>query len=542
MFGWLLKKITTPFTHKNKPALDPAHPTEHSKGKLGQSSDCSAITEVLRENEEYLKQNLGESFDLVYRHFHIPFKNTDALIVYISGMVDTRVIDQTILAPLMESLDLSEPKHSIKKPGYVSMLVESGVFTAAIKTTSLWSDICDAILEGETVLLVGQCTEALVLNTRGYANRAVSEPSAESEIRAPRDGFVENIQINASLIRRRIKDYGLRFDNLKIGERTKTVVSLVYIQNLVNEALLKEVKKRLGRIKTDSILAGAYLEEFIEDTPYSIFPQVANTERPDRTCAAILEGRIAILVDTTPFALIVPAVFWDFLQTGGDYYERFFLGSFIRWIRFLALFLSISLSPLYVLLTSFHQEMLPTALALKIAAGRSGVPFPAFIEAFLMEIILEIMKEAGLRMPKPLGQTVSIVGTLVIGQAAVTAGLVSPLMVIIIAVAAISSFAIPAYNMSNSLRLIRFPLLFLSALFGLLGYLAGLIVISLHLMSLRSFGTPYLAPVIPLNSSSARDIFARAPWWRMIKRPDLARPQDQNRQSANDMKPKPPKK
>jgi spore germination protein KA len=219
------------------------------------------------------------------------------------------------------------------------------------------------------------------------------------------------------------------------------------------------------------------------------------------------------------------------------------LGTFIRWIRFLALFLSISLSPLYVLLTSFHQEMLPTALALKIAAGRSGVPFPAFIEAFLMEIILEIMKEAGLRMPKPLGQTVSIVGTLVIGQAAVTAGLVSPLMVIIIAVAAISSYAIPAFNMSNSLRLLRFPLLILSALFGLLGYLAGLIVISLHLMSLRSFGTPYLAPVIPLNRSSAtRDVFTRAPWWQMIKRSGLARPQEQTRQTSDDLKPKPPRK
>ena len=317
---------------------------------------------------------------------------------------------------------------------------------------------------------------------------------------------------------------------------------MVYIQDLVNESLLKEVKTRLGRIKTDSILAGGYIEEFIEDTPYSIFPQVANTERPDRACAAILEGRIAILVDTTPFALIVPAVFWQFLQTSGDYYDRFFLGSIIRWFRFLALFLSISLSPLYVLLTSFHQEMLPTAMALKIAAGRNGVPFPAFIEAFLMEIILEIMKEAGLRMPRPLGQTVSIVGTLVIGQAAVTAGLVSPLMVIIIAVAAISSYAIPAYNMSNSLRFIRFPLLFLSTLFGLLGYMAGLIVISFHLMSLRSFGTQYLAPVIPLQRSSFRDVFIRAPWWRMKKKARSGPAARAIQTILNDQKPKPPKK
>jgi spore germination protein KA len=542
MFKWIVRKIVGWFTHK--PAGSPARSAEHSQsGKIGQSSDCSAITKVLQENEAYLKNTIGESFDIIYRHFQIPFKNTHALIVYVSGMVDTRVIDETILAPLMESMGLSEPKQFMKKSGDISMLVESGVFTSAVKTTTFWSEICDAISEGDTVLLVDQCAEALMLNTRKYESRAVSEPSTESEIRGPRDGFVENIQTNAALIRRRIKDYGLRFENMKIGERTKTIVSLIYIQSLVNEALLDEVRNRLGRIKTDSVLGSQYIEEFIEDSPYSIFPLVANTERPDRACAAILEGRIAILVDNTPFALIVPAIFWQFLQTSGDYYERFTLGTFIRWIRFLALFLSISLSPLYVLLTSFHQEMLPTALALKIAAGRSGVPFPAFVEAFLMEIILEIMKEAGLRMPKPLGQTVSIVGTLVIGQAAVSAGLVSPLMVIVIAVAAISSFAIPSYIMSNSLRLIRFPLLFLSALFGLLGYIAGLMVISLHLMSLRSFGTPYLAPVIPFNSnSSVQDVFTRAPWWKMNKRSALARPQDQTRQNSNDLKPKPPKK
>lgn len=506
----------------------------------GRNSESSAITWILRENEEVLKNKLGESFDLTYRRFLIPFKKAHALIVFVSGMVDARIIDETILAPLMEIPDLSEITQVTKRHGYISKLMETGVFTAAAKPTDLWSEIFDAILEGDTVLLVDQCDEALVLNTRKYASRAVSEPSIESEVRGPRDGFVENIQTNASLIRRRIKDNGLRFDNMKIGERTKTIVSLVYIQGLVNEPLLNEAKNRLGRIKTDSILASSYVEEFIDDSPYSIFPLVANTERPDKACAAILEGRIVILVDNTPFALIIPAVFWQFLQTSGDYYERFFLGTFIRWIRFLALFLSVSLSPLYVLLTSFHQEMLPTALALKIAAGRSGVPFPAFIEAFLMEIILEIMKEAGLRMPKPLGQTVSIVGTLVIGQAAVSAGLVAPLMVIIIAVAAIASYAIPAYNMSNALRLIRFPLLFLSALFGLLGYLAGLIVFGLYLMSLRSFGTPYLAPVIPFSGSGVKDVFARAPWWRMMKRSDLARPQDQIRQ-ADDLKPKPPK-
>lgn len=500
------------------------------------------INKKLSDNESFLKNKIGESFDTKYRHLNIPALNhSEAFVVYISGMIDARIIDETIMEPLMRCSQLPDGKFHLKSRGCISELTDHGVFTSMVVETKLWSEICDAIMEGDTALFVDQCDAALILSTRKYADRAVSEPTTEDEIRAPRDGFVENIQTNASLIRRRIKDYGLRFDNMKIGQRTKTVVSIVYIESLTNEALLKEVKTRLERIKVDSILASAYIEELIEDSPLSIFPKIANTERPDKACGALLEGRIVILVDNTPFALIIPTVFWEFLLSTGDYFERYLIGTFIRWIRVFALFLSISLSSLYVLLTSFHQEMLPTTLALRIAEGRSNVPFPAVIEAFLMEIILEIMKEAGLRMPKKIGQTVSIVGTLVIGQAAVTAGLVSPLMLIVIAVAAISSYAIPSYNMNNTLRLLRFPLLFLSATFGLLGYLAGIIALDLHLMSLRSFGTPYLAPLTPLDKSGFRDIFTRAPWWKMSKRPGLARPKDKTRESSN-LKPKPPSK
>lgn len=491
-------------------------------------------------NEAFLKEVMGNSFDVVFRPLQIAFRKERAVVVYLASLVDSRVIDQTILAPLMEDLDLAAHYQALQPPDYLTALTKSGVFTAAVRQTGQWSEICGALVEGETILLVDQCNAALLLNTRSYHNRSVAEPLTESEIKGPRDGFVENIQINASLIRRRIKDYGLRFESLKIGERTKTAVALVYIEGLVSPKLLREVKIRLDRIKIDAVLGSTYLEEFIEDAPYSVFPQVASTERPDRACANLLEGRIAILVDNTPFALIIPAVFWQLLQSSGDYYERFFVATFLRWIRFLAFLMSGSMSSLYVLLISFHQEMLPTALALKVAAGRQGVPFPGFIEALLMEVFLEIMKEAGLRIPKPLGQTVSIVGTLVIGQAAVSAGLVAPLMVIVIALAAISSYAIPAYNLSNAMRMIRFPLLALSALFGLFGYLAGLIAVSFHLMSLRSFGTPYFAPVIPYDNSAAKDVFIRAPWWKMITRPSLTGVRDRNRQPLRGQKPHPP--
>lgn len=502
--------------------------------------DLKWVTDKLDTNEAFLMSKIGEGFDIKYRRLKIPaFSDVEALIVYVGGLTDTRIIDETILEPLMKYSELPGCKINIKSAARLAVLMEYGVFTTSVKETNVFSEICDAIVEGDTVLFLDKCSSSLILTTRKYEGRSVSEPSTESEIKGPRDGFVENIQTNVSLIRRRIKDHGLRFENMKIGERSKTVVIVAYIEGIVNEKLLQEVKNRLGKIKIDGILSIENIEELIEDSPFSLFPKMTNTERPDKVCTALLEGRVAIIADNTPFTLTLPATFWQFLTTSGDYYETYFFATFIRWVRLLALFLSISASALYVLLTAFHQEMLPTSLALKIAADRNGVPFPAVAEAAIMEITLEIMKEAGLRMPKPIGQTVSIVGTLVVGQAAVAAGLVSPLLVIVIAVAAISSFAVPSYNMSNAFRLIRFPILIATACFGLLGYLASIIVLLMHLMSVRSFGTPYLAPIIPFQEGGNKDVFARAPLWKMTKRPNFLRTKDSKKQASN-TKPKPP--
>jgi hypothetical protein len=371
----------------------------------------------------------------------------------------------------------------------------------------------------------------------------VSEPVAEGEVRASRDGFIENIRVNTSLIRRRIKDYSLRIDSMKIGVRTKTDVALVYIDNLVDKGILGELKSRLERIDVDSILESGYIEELIEDAPLSVFPTIEHTERPDKASAAILEGRIAVIVDNTPFCLVVPTIFWQFIQATGDYYERHYVSSFIRWIRILALFISLTASSFYVLLSSFHQEMYPTALALRVAAGREGVPFPAIMEVFLLEIMFEILREAGLRMPKPVGQAVSIVGALVIGEAAVNAGLVGPTLVVIIAAEAISSFAIPAYSLALAFRLLKFPLLVLSATFGLLGFLGGNMLVALHLLSLRSFGAPFLTPIDPFRVHGNKDVIIRVPWWKMTKRPKAASTQNVKRQADSEtLKPKPPSK
>lgn len=499
-------------------------------------------TPRLNINEEYLKSKLGISYDIEFRHFIIPvFDNCNATIIYINNMIDIKEIDEYILAPLMQTVKLPELGKTPTNSSKTTILMNSGIFIKQVEESTDWAKICDAVMFGNTVLFVDKCDIALILSTRDFETRSIEEPLTESEVRGPRDGFVESIKINTSLIRRRIKDYGLTFEKMKIGDRTKTEIAIVYINSLVNDGVLGELKSRLNRIKVDGILASANIEELIEDAPNSIFPQIEHTERPDKASSAILEGRIVILVDNTPFCLIVPTIFWNFIQTSGDYYDRFYTSSFIRWIRAISLYLSLVLSSMYVLLSSYHQEMLPTTLALKIAQGRQGVPFPAVIEALMMELMLEIMKEAGLRMPKPIGQTVSIVGTFIIGQAAVVAGIVSPTLVIFIAVGAICSYTSPSLSLSNAMRLIRFPIILATAFLGLLGFFAAIIILGLHLLSLRSFGEQFTSPIIPFDKNGSKDVFVRSPFWKMSKRSRLGQPKDINRQAPN-MKPKPPDK
>jgi hypothetical protein len=500
------------------------------------------ISRSLNENEKFIKNKLGEGSDIIIRHFVIPaFNNCRAFILFIDGLVGTKEIDDIVLQPLMSNIQFPLQKNFIASAGPIRAIKEAGLLAASVKEGQEWRSILDSVVSGDTALFIESCDTAIVLSTRGYESRAVSEPIAEGEVRAPRDGFVESIRVNTSLIRRRIRDYSLRMDSMKIGERTKTDVILVYIDNLVDKGVLGELKSRLERIKVDSILESGYIEELIEDAPLSIFPTIEHTERPDKASAAILEGRVAILVDNTPFCLVVPTVFWQYIQATGDYYERHYIATFIRWIRLLAMFLALTISSFYVLLSSFHQEMYPTALALRVAAGREGVPFPAIIEVFLMETMFEILREAGLRMPQPVGQAVSIVGALVIGEAAVNAGLVGPILVVIIAAEAISSFAIPAYSLSLAFRLLKFPVLILSGTFGLLGFLGGTVLITLHLLSLRSFGAPFLTPIAPFRMSGNKDVTIRAPWWKMTKRPKNTTSQDDIRQAdSEDLKPKPP--
>lgn len=356
--------------------------------------------------------------------------------------------------------------------------------------------------------------------------------------RGPRQGFTESLQTNISMIRRYIKNPNLWVEKMKKGSVTNTDIALMYIQGICDEKVLKEVKQRLEKIDIDSILESGYIEQLIEDETFTTFPTMYHTERPDVVAGNLLEGRFAIIVDGTPFVLIAPALFVQFFQSVEDYYSRFDIATSIRILRVLVFFISLVAPAVYVAATTFHQEMIPTQLLVVIAAQREIVPFPAVVEALTMEVAFEILREAGVRLPRVVGSAVSIVGALVIGQAAVQAGIVSPAMVIIVALTAIASFATPAFAMAISARLIRFIFIIASAVMGFYGLILGIIMMFVHLCSLRSFGVPYMSPLAPFSSQGVKDALFRVPWWADEKRPESVSKEDKVRQ-GKDQRPEP---
>ncbi|MFZ3591734.1 spore germination protein [Bacillus sp. DJP31] len=492
------------------------------------------------ENESKINAILENSVDLIKRRitFH-EHKNIRGLCFYTDGLVNTQLIEKAIEALQYEGNELLH-RTGIKEENLEDLITKHILINSSFENIPKVDKAIDAILSGGTIFFIEGCSKAFHVQTKGWESRSIDEPQTEQVVRGPRDGFTENIRTNTALVRRRIRDPLFRIEAMQIGERTKTDVNIGYIKGTVKDGLVEEVKKRLERIKIDGILESGYIEELIEDTPRSPFTTIMSTERPDKVAAAILEGRVVIFVDNTPFALIVPTYFWQLLQASDDYYVKYTAGSFFRVVRYFAFIISLTLTSLYVMLASFHQEMIPTSLALTIAAGRETVPFPVLLEALIMEFSFEIMREAGLRMPKPVGQAVSIVGSLVIGQAAVQAGVASPFMVIIVAITGISSFVIPNYSASYSIRLIRIPLLLASGTLGLLGFATMFALIAIHALTLRSFGESYLAPASPFQPSDQKDTILRFPWWKMNKKPQLA-DGDPYREGENQM-PKPPNK
>ncbi|MDK2925951.1 MAG: spore germination protein [Bacillota bacterium] len=441
------------------------------------------IPPVLTAAVKLVKETFGNCPDVISRE--VKLDGSPLVAIYVDGLADKSQVEK-----VLDSLLLKRPlveRAGIELGASLKRWEESGLPMGEIKTARTVGAVVTALLNGETCLFGEEWGQALLIDTKGWEKRAISEPDTETVIRGPREGYVENLRTNTSLIRRRLRHPNLRIEHLVLGDITNTQVAIVYIKGLANDKLVEEVRRRLMRIKIDGVLESNYLEELIEDAPFSPFPQVGHTERPDRSVANLLEGKVTILTDGTPFALSVPVTLSCFMQSPEDYYERWPVALGIRIFRYLSLFISLFLPSLYVAITTFHQEMLPTALTVSLAMQRERVPYPAVVEALLMQITFEILIEAGVRLPRPLGQAIGIVGALVIGEAAVRAGLISAAMVIVIAATAISSFAVPAFDLAIAVRMLRLPMIFFGAVLGLFGIFAGLLLILIHLASLRSF-------------------------------------------------------
>jgi len=506
----------------------------NNQTKAQQKRSPTYLSKNLEENLQILREALGQSSDVVIRDMKINSNsNVDAAVVYIDGLVDRDLVNHDILQPLMFNLQLIKDNVSQNHSSLIDFIKSSVLTVGQISGTEEIDAVISNVLLGNTAILAEGVTQALLIDAKGWEARSIAEPTNEVSIRGPKDSFTETLRTNTALLRRKIRDPRLTFQSLQIGERSKTDVSIAYIKGVTPDNLIAEVNQRLKRIDTDAILDVGYIEQFIEDSPVSLFPTVGTSERPDVVAAKILEGRAAIFVDGSPMALTMPFLFIEGFQNPDDYYARPFFASFIRWVRLVGFILSIYLPGIFVSLSAFHPELFPTQLLVSVAAAREGLPFPVVLEALLMLMLFEILREAGLRMPRSLGQAVSIVGALVIGQAAVSAGLVGAPMVIVIAGTAIASFLVVPYaDVGALLRLI------MTVVAGHLG-LFGMVIVQLeilsYLASLRSLGVPYLSPVAPLNLSGLKDTFLRAPLWAMDSRPESLNSPDTRRQSPGKM-------
>ncbi|AFC27820.1 GerA spore germination protein [Paenibacillus mucilaginosus 3016] len=504
------------------------------------SGDRGALVPALADNLKRIRKQLGASGDIVIREITLgspqPIR---AAVLYTDGLADKQIIHESILPSLMtvSAPHSAEPLLPETGAALLARIQDTVLQVGELKAVPDLAGVLREMLSGNTVVLVDGVQSALSVGTPGWKDRAISEPAVQNVIRGPRESFTETLRTNTALVRRRIRDERLRCEQRAIGSVTHTEIAIMYVDGLADPSVLQEIDERLGRIRTDAILEGGYIEEFIQDKTLTPFPTLFNSERPDVIAAGLLEGRVAILIDGTPFVLLVPALFNQFFQSAEDYYQRADIAIFLRILRYLSFFIALLGPSLYIAVTTFHQDLLPTQLLISLASQREGIPFPAFVEAMMMEIAFEILREAGIRMPKAIGQAVSIVGALVIGQAAVEAGIVSAAMVIVVSLTAISNFVFPSFNMAISVRILRFGMMLLAATFGFFGVTIGLLALVIHLCSLRSFGVPYMAPFGPYNTQDQEDAIFRLPHRMLNKRPQMVNTSDAVRDRTPDWEP-----
>ena len=479
------------------------------------------ITPDLQENITNFEELFSDSEDIKKRKIKVG-KNleSECYIAYVEVAISNVDWKDSAVGKLLEKLR-TLPESQLA--GYVR---DNFYDISDAKPFETIEDAAQAMLTGDAIFFLDGYNKAIKIPDKGYPSRGVYETESEKVIRGSNEGFSESVKLNTALIRKRLRSPHVKVRETFVGRRTNTNVDLVYIKDLIHPEILEQIEKRLQEFEIDGALDSGIIEQLTERRKYSPFPQFQTTQRPDRAAMAILEGRIVLLSDNSPVALILPTTYNTFIQTSDDYYSRWEIASFTRVLRYVASFLAMVLPGLYLAVTNFHTQILPTDLMLSLAAARQGVPFPAMVEVLIMELAFELLREAGVRLPGANGNTIGIVGGLIIGQAAVDANIVSPIVVSVVALTALCSFAVPNEEFATAFRILKFIFIFLCGSLGFFGFLVGLLTVLIHLSHLESFGIPYLAPFVgaDLNGyQDERDTFLRLPLDFLKKRPVYTR-------------------
>lgn len=489
---------------------------------------------VLTDNLELNVLQLQEVFAypdnlaLRVRRVYVQSLNMHAVILYIEGAADARAVEENMLKPMLELEKRELEEATVDRLNFVKDHVLASL---SIKLSNHYQDIVDELLSGNTILLLPEVQQAIVADTRGFKHRNISEPTVEQAISGPKEAFVEAADVNRSLIRKYLKDNQLQCEMVHIGQQRKHPVYLMYLRNIASEQIVDRVKRRIEQVQSDNVPNLYILGQHLEDRPYSLLPSVMLTERPDRVAAFLQEGHTAVVMDNSPVALIAPITFWSLFHAAEDQYNRWLTGNFMRLMRITSILLTMLIPAVYIAISTFHVEMLPTDLMLAISAARERVPFPVLAEILFMELSFELLRESGVRVPAAIGSTIGIVGALVLGQAAVDANLVSPILVIIVAITGLASYIVPDITLNFSIRIQRFIFIVFAAWFGFFGLALYMTYVMAYLVSFKSFGVPFMSPVAP-SLSSANDTFLRPPVWKQWVRPANLSPKDKIRSDS----------
>ncbi len=484
------------------------------------------VCKNLNDNIKHLQNSFTDCGDIVSRKLFIGENNNIKIyITYIDMLVDRQIIEEKLISPLMFRIKQLPPDFNNIDDDLFNTLLNNGFATADLKTSTSLTEIELGMMSGDTAIFIDGYDIAVLTATKSWPNRGIPTAQSEVVVQGSKEAFSEVFRFNTMLIRRRIRDTNLKLIQTKVGTRSSTDIGIMYMDDIVRKETLNSIIKKIDSINIDAIFDVGYIEQFIEEDWKSPFPQLQVTERPDKVASSILEGRIAIIVDNTPFVLIAPAPLNVFFQASEDYYQRFHIVNFIRFLRYTGGIIAVTLPGFYLAIALYHPSMITLDLVYKISSSRSMVPFPAILELVFMDLAFELLREAGIRLPGAVGNTIGIVGGLIIGQSAVEAGLVSPIVLIVVALTGIASFSIPSISLVRGLRLSKYFVIFSSAFLGLIGFWLSVLTILIHLCTLKTFGIPYLFPFVSSGvdgHTDVKDSLFRFPLFMMKKRPFFA--------------------